>query len=88
MTRGMGLADEPSSPDRSLRTVADGLVRLPLLVLTSDDGLAPVGDGLVKAVREKGNTRVTARHEATDHSWSDKRLTLQGAVVAWLQQLR
>jgi uncharacterized protein len=71
-----------------IQRVTDGLVRLPLLVLTSDDGLAPVGDGLVKAVREKGNTRVTARHEATDHWWSDKRLTLQGAVVAWLQQLR
>lgn len=71
-----------------IQRVTDGLVRLPLLVLTSDDGLAPVGDGLVKAVREKGNTRVTARHEATDHSWSDKRLTLQGAVVSWLQQLR
>ncbi len=71
-----------------IQRAADGLARLPLLVLTSDDGLAPVGDGLVKAVREKGNARVTTRHEATDHSWSDKRLTLQGAVVSWLQQLR
>ena len=56
--------------------------------LTSDDGLAPVGNGLATAVRELGNARVTTRHEATDHSWSDKRLTLESAVVAWLQQLR
>jgi len=71
-----------------IQRAVDGLARLPLLVLTSDDGLAPVGDAVVKAVRAKGNPRVTAGHEATDHSWSDKRLTLQGAVVSWLQQLR
>ena len=71
-----------------IQRAIDGLVRLPLLVLTSNDGLAPVGDALVKAVREKGNQRVTARHEATDHSWSDKRLTLERAVVDWLAQLR
>ena len=71
-----------------IQRAIDGLVRLPLLVLTSNDGLAPVGDALVKAVREKGNQRVTARHEATDHSWSDRRLTLERAVVDWLAQLR
>ena len=84
------MADEvvTHSNDWQLPRAADGLARLPLLVLTSDDGLAPAGDALVKAVRAKGNARVTARHEATDHSWSDKRLTLQAAVIEWLQQVR
>ena len=72
---------------RIQRTVG-GLAKLPLLILTSDDGLAPVGAGLAKAVREAGNPRVTTHHEATDHSWSDKRLTLESAVVNWLAQLR
>ena len=72
----------------SFDRLKQGLARTALLVLTSDDGLAPVGNGLATAVRELGNTRVTTRHEATDHSWSDTRLTLEAAVVAWLQQLR
>ncbi|MFN7982992.1 MAG: alpha/beta hydrolase [Vicinamibacterales bacterium] len=71
-----------------IQLAAPGLARLPLLVLTSDDGLAPVGDGLAQTAREKGNSSVTTQHEATDHSWSDKRLTLANAVVAWLQQLK
>jgi pimeloyl-ACP methyl ester carboxylesterase len=66
---------------------ADGLARLPLLVLTSDDGLAPQADALVAKARARGNTRITARHEATDHSWSDRRIALQAAVISWLQEL-
>lgn len=66
----------------------DGLARIPLLVLTSDDGLAPGADALVAKVRAKGNTRITTRHEATDHSWSDKRITLASAVVTWLEALK
>jgi hypothetical protein len=26
-------------------------------------------------------------HEATDHSWSDRRIALESAVLRWLQQL-
>lgn len=68
--------------------VVDGLAQVPLLVLTSDDGLAPAADALVKKVQEKGNTRVTTHHEATDHSWSDKRITLESAVINWLQTVK
>jgi pimeloyl-ACP methyl ester carboxylesterase len=63
---------------------ASGLARMPLLVLTSDDGLAPHSDSLVSRVRALGNTRVTAVHQPTDHSWSDKRIVLQTAVLDWL----
>jgi hypothetical protein len=66
----------------------EGLAHVPLLVLTSDDGLAPAALALVKAVQANGNTRVTTHHEATDHSWSGKRIALESAVVNWLQQLR
>ena len=65
-----------------------GLARLPLLVITSNDGLAPQGDALVKAVRAKGNARVTTVHYPTDHSYSDKRISLEGSVVEWLERLR
>jgi uncharacterized protein len=57
------------------------------LVLTSDDGGAPAANALVKAVRAKGNTSVTVVHEATDHSWSDKRIALESAVLQWLDRL-
>lgn len=67
---------------------APGLSRVPLLVLSSNDGLAPGTDALVKAVRAQGNARVTTVHVVTDHSWSDKRIALESAVVRWLAHLR
>ena len=71
----------------TFESAAPGLARLPLLVLTSDDGLASHTDPLVQRVRAEGNTRVTAAHQPTDHSWSDKRIALESAVVTWLQRL-
>ena len=65
---------------------AAGLASLPLLVLTSDDGLAPGSDSLVAAVRAAGGTQVATAHVATDHSWSDARLRLEELVTAWLAQ--
>ena len=72
---------------RRLTAAAPGLARLPLLVLTSDDGLASHSDSLVAAIRRLGGTRITTMHAATDHSWSDKRVTLISAVVRWLDRL-
>ena len=65
-------------------TAAAGLARMPMLVLTSDDGLAALTDPLVRRLRALGNTRVTTGHQPTDHSWSDKRIALQASVLAWL----
>lgn len=65
-----------------------GLASVPLLVLTSDDGLAPRADSLVAAIREHGNRRVTTVHVATDHSWSDRRILLEATVLRWLESLR
>ena len=68
--------------------VAKGLAGKPLLVLTSDDGLAPNAEKLVRAIRADGGTRVTLHHEATDHSWSGKRIALEAAVIEWLDGLK
>jgi pimeloyl-ACP methyl ester carboxylesterase len=64
-----------------------GLAHLPLLVLTANDGLAPMSDSLVVALRALGNDRITTLHAATDHSWSDRRIELESAVINWLDGL-
>lgn len=66
---------------------APGLAGKSLLVLSSDDGLAPQTDSLIAAVRAKGGKRITAFHVATDHGWNDKRVLLQAHVIRWLQSL-
>jgi pimeloyl-ACP methyl ester carboxylesterase len=66
---------------------AAGLAKQPLLVLSSDDGLAPQTDALIAAVRKAGGRRVTAFHAATDHGWSDHRVYLEAQVIRWLQGL-
>ena len=72
---------------RRLPNAAAGLAKVPMLVLTSDDGLAAHSDSLVAAVRKLGNTRVTTVHAATDHSWSDRRVMLASAVLRWLERV-
>ncbi|HXA38790.1 MAG TPA: alpha/beta fold hydrolase [Phenylobacterium sp.] len=74
--------------DTGFAQAAPGLARMPLLVLTSDDGLAPMSDALVADLKKRGDVRVTAIHQATDHSWSGKRIALEAAVVNWLQALK
>jgi uncharacterized protein len=66
---------------------APGLALHPLLVLSSDDGLAPQTDALIAAVRKAGGTRITAVHAATDHGWSDHRIFLETQVINWLNGL-
>ena len=83
------MADDIRAGAPKWRTIdaAAGLAEVPLLVVTSDDGLAPQSDSLVKAVRAKRNTRVTTVHMATDHAYSDKRISLQIRVLEWLEAL-
>jgi pimeloyl-ACP methyl ester carboxylesterase len=66
--------------------VAPKLVTRPILVITSDDGLAPANDAFVEALHKAGNQQVTALHMATDHSYSDHRIALQQAVLDFLKQ--
>lgn len=81
------MADEvmAHSADWNFASSYPGLANTPLLVVTSDDGLARANDALVAAVRARGNRNVTTVHLATDHSYSDKRIALEAAVIGWLQ---
>jgi len=63
------------------------LAHVRMLVITSNDGLAPQSDSLVKAVRAKGDTSVTSVHYATDHSYSGKRIALESSIIQWLDRL-
>jgi len=66
---------------------ASGLANKRLLVLSSDDGLAPMTDALVADIRKRGGTGVTAVHAATDHGWNTQRVRLATEILAWLDKL-
>ena len=85
-----GIADEAIATvrARTFASAAPGLAKLPLLVLTSNDGLAPAAGALVKAVQGAGNSHVTAIHADTDHGWSDHRIFLEAATLNWLVALK
>jgi len=84
------MADEllAAGKEWSFAPLAPGLAKLPLLVLTSDDGLAPAADALAAAVRAAPSARVATRHAATNHGWADHRIALEAAVIDWLTALR
>jgi dipeptidyl aminopeptidase/acylaminoacyl peptidase len=67
---------------------APKLASRPMLIVTSDDGLAPSSDAFVDALRKAGDKEVTAVHITTDHSYSDHRIALETAVLKWLENLR
>lgn len=67
---------------------AGSLTKVPLLVLSSDDGLAPQTDALVAAISKAGGKQVAAVHVATDHGWSDRRIRLQTEIINWLARLK
>jgi pimeloyl-ACP methyl ester carboxylesterase len=72
----------------SLPGLAPKLAPRPLLVVTSDDGLAPANEALVANLKKAGDTDVVAVHMATDHAYSDHRLALQKAVLESLSHLK
>ncbi|MBS0395472.1 MAG: alpha/beta fold hydrolase [Proteobacteria bacterium] len=84
----MAAEREAHVSEMALGATAAGLATRPLLVLSSDDGLAPGTDALVAAARAHPGARVTAVHVATDHGWSDRRISLESAVIRWLGTLR
>jgi uncharacterized protein len=57
-----------------------------ILVLTSDDGLAPANHAFVEALHKAGNQQVNEIHMPTDHSYSDHRIALQQAILDFLKQ--
>jgi len=83
------MADEDRANAKAFRmeNAAAGLTQIPLLVLTSDDGLAPDSDALVHAIEAKGGHKITTIHVATDHGWSDHRIALESTILTWLAGL-
>jgi uncharacterized protein len=67
---------------------ATSLAKIPMLVLSSDDGLAPHTDALATAIDRSGGKQVTSVHVATDHSWSDRRIRMQTDILRWLAKLK
>ena len=83
-----GLAAElMAHPEWSLASDAPGLKTKPMLIVTSDDGLAPAADKLAAAITSEGNDRILTAHLATDHSYSDKRIELETQVIRGLEAL-
>jgi uncharacterized protein len=56
----------------------------PVLVITSDDGLAGDGDEFVAALKKAGSVKVATAHLATDHAYSGQRIALQTIVLNWM----
>ena len=67
--------------------LAPQLASRPMLIVTSDDGLAAVNDTLATNLRSFKDTHVSTLHFATDHAYSDQRIALQAAVLNWLGTL-
>ncbi len=68
--------------------LAPRLANRPMLVITSDDGLAPSNDAFVEALHKAGATDITTVHLTTDHSYSDQRIALEKAVLENLEYLQ
>jgi uncharacterized protein len=64
--------------------LAAKLATRPMLVTTSDDGLAPANDALVEALHKAGDKQVKTIHITTDHAYSDHRIALQQAILDFL----
>ncbi len=80
-----GLAAElMAHPEWTFAQDATGLVRRPVLIVTSDDGGAAPAQKLADALiaADKGQARYV--HVATDHSFSGKRIELETIVLSSL----
>ena len=67
---------------------ADSLRSRPLLLLEADDQNRAEMEALAAALRKKGSTALEERAMATDHSFSDQRISLQAIVIDWLEKLQ
>ncbi len=84
-----GLADEIVRNGKAFDFTAlnGNLPKHPLLLVTSDDGLAGGSAALAVSLAAKGDRSITQVHLATDHSYSDRRIALVTAVLRWLESL-
>ena len=64
--------------------LAQRLATRPVLIITSDDGLADASNELATNLRKLGDAQVRSAHLPTDHAYSDHRIALQQQVLAAL----
>lgn len=69
----------------SLASAAPTLLGRPVLILSSDDDLAPHVAPLAKTL---AGPNLTTAHVATDHAWNTARVRLQAEVIGWLEKVR
>jgi pimeloyl-ACP methyl ester carboxylesterase len=67
--------------------LAPKLATRPVLVITSNDGLASGSDEFVAAMKKIGDTQVKAIHIADDHSYSAHRIALEQDVLEALDAM-
>lgn len=77
-----------NAADWNVPNLAPKLASRPVLVITSNDGLAPSNDAFVAALHKAGATDITTVHLTTDHSYSDQRIALQKTVLETLDFLQ
>ncbi|WP_245631973.1 alpha/beta hydrolase [Edaphobacter aggregans] len=65
--------------------LAPRLATRPVLIITSDDGLADASDELAANLHKLGDAQVRATHIPTDHAYSDYRIALQQQVLNALE---
>jgi pimeloyl-ACP methyl ester carboxylesterase len=83
------LADEVehSPANWDLRTLAPRLVKQRVFLVWADRGIAEPNQALAKALEKEGASKLSTAHLPSDHAFSDHRIALSRAVVAWLQSL-
>jgi hypothetical protein len=57
----------------------------PVLIVTSDDGLAPTDETVATAVKTAGGPAPSLVHMTTDHSYNDHRIALATTIADWLK---
>jgi pimeloyl-ACP methyl ester carboxylesterase len=72
--------------DMSFAAAAPGLAKIAVLVLNSDDGLAPQTEALFMDLKKRDG-RAKIVHVKTDHSWNSARIRLQAEIIGWLATL-
>ena len=87
-TSGVALANEIHEHTAELNylNLATAMAPRPVLVVTSNDGLAPINRALAEALRKAGDTHVSERHWDTDHGYSGQRAELADAVLMWAKE--
>jgi len=83
------LADEVvnSPAGWDLRTLAPRLAKQRVFLMWADHGIAEQNQALVKSLKAAGASKLTTAHLPSDHAFSDHRIALSRAVIAWLDGL-